>query len=91
MKNSIRHDVVVNMPYKLTHFLIKNKSYTQFINNVIDFALDWSIRKEHLLNNLKTINPFCKAFRWVDTPERHAHWRNLCIKYEQETRDCKMA
>lgn len=103
MKNSIRHDVVVNMPYNLTHFLIENKCYSNFVNNVIDYTSKWNINKQHVLFNLKTIIAFYKIFRWRDTPEGHEYWSNLCKKYEsicwnnlrkkyeQKTRNCKMA
>lgn len=82
MKQLIRHIIVTSMPYKLTHFLIKEKCYSQFISNTINYVIKWSIHPTHMVRFLQSENAISHSFTWHHTVENFLYWENIQRKYK---------
>lgn len=82
MKQLIRHTIIVTMPYKLIHFLIKEKCYSQFISNMIDYVTKWDIHPIHMVRFLQSENAISHAFTWRHTKENFSYWENIQRKYK---------
>lgn len=74
---NLKHYIIINMPYELTHFLLENKCYSQFIANMLDFQKKWNFTKEQTVSCFKCKAPMAYAFHWRDTPEGFWYWDHL--------------
>ena len=87
-KKEIRHYVVCNLSYAVTHALIETKLYSKVIANIVNGIRECNSNHESIerfvknLNNIKYLGRFLNAaFFWAITPEKHDYWDNLAIKY----------
>lgn len=78
-KLSKRHELVVNMPYVLLHFLIQENMLELFCDN---YVLEKVAYAPKYMYKEKPIELYIAcAFYWHKTPEGHNFWRNLNMKY----------
>lgn len=96
MKHQIKHQLIVNMPYNLIHFLIKEKAFEKFVNNSTHYLnLNKSRFSNQFIAGLSRRFAIAQAFTWKNTKEGHCFWNDVHFKYikyyEQETRHRKMA
>lgn len=79
------------MPYRLVHFLIKNKCYSQFVTNAVNYVKHWDINIIEYCTMLKMSTAISVAFTWTHTDEAYHYWQKLYYKYEQETERSKVS
>lgn len=96
MKHQIKHQLIVNMPYNLIHFLIKEKAFEKFVNNSAHYLnLNKSRFSNQFIAGLSRKFAIAQAFIWKNTKEEFDFWNNVHYKYtkyyEQKTRNRKMA
>lgn len=80
--SEIKHEVIVNMPYILTSFLIKKKVYTIFVNTLVEEINDVG----HNLQSfwLKTLKTMYTPSEWLKFPiaKGNQEIRTLYIPFE---------
>lgn len=92
-KQQIKHYIIVNLSYNLTHKLLKEKIYSQIIRNITEHIISVNnINTKHfvkaIINNANRNNLLysllCDSFVWGKTPEEFKYWYNLYRKYLYE-------
>lgn len=82
-KLSKRHELVVNMPYVLLHFLIQENVLELFCDNTLSTFCSGDIsifnKKDSYYDRSCLI---IRAFTWFQTPESHKFWDHIDEKYQ---------
>ena len=92
-KQEIKHYVIVNLFYNLTHQLLKEKIYSQVIKNIVEHIVSINnvkieIFTKTLISSINKNNSlYCllfEGFVWSETPEKFDYWYDLSYKYLYE-------
>lgn len=81
---NLKHQVIKEMPYNLTHFLLKEKCYSQFVNNTVDHANKWKIKPCVVISTIKQTNVCMDSFIWHETEENWVFWSNINKKWREK-------
>lgn len=94
IKQEIKHYVIINLSYSLTHKALKEKIYSQIVKNLVDELLDiqkWNLHKILPINEyINDINKKDKLYYLIGsftswhTPEGDSYWNKLFKKYYNE-------
>lgn len=92
-KQEIKHYIIVNLSYSLTHKLLKEKIYSQVVRNITKRIIstnDVNIKYllKSIINNANRYNLLHyllkSGFLWSQTPEKFNYWDKLFKKYYNE-------
>lgn len=83
-KQQIKHYVIVNLSYSLTHKLLKEKLYSQVIFNIVnDYIKDETLPIESLELTLTTEDIstlILEGFNWTTSKEGFQYWSKTYTK-----------
>lgn len=82
-QQKVRRQILLNMPYLLLTFLIKEKALSNFLDNISKYTISHSINLSYLYIRLR--DPYMAieyAFVWDCTKEGHHFWQKLNNKYK---------
>lgn len=82
-QQKIRRQILLNMPYLLLTFLIKEKVLSNFLDNISEYTISHSINLSYLCIRLR--DPYMAiecTFTWACTEEGYDFWKKLNEKYK---------
>lgn len=82
-QQKVRRQILLNMPYLLLTFLIKEKVLSNFLDNISKYTISHSINLSYLYIRLR--DPYTAiecTFAWVCTEEGYGFWKKLNEKYK---------
>ena len=82
-QQKVRRQILLNMPYLLLTFLIKEKVLSNFLDNISKYTISHSINLSYLYIRLRDPYMAIKCtFAWACTEEGYDFWKKLNEKYE---------
>lgn len=82
-QQKVRRQILLNMPYLLLTFLIKEKVLSNFLDNISKYTISHSINLSYLYIRLR--DPYMAiecTFAWACTEEKYDFWKKLNEKYK---------
>ena len=82
-QQKVRRQILLNMPYLLLTFLIKERVLSNFLDNTSKYTIFHSINLSYLYIRLR--DPYMAiecTFAWACTKEGYNFWRGLNNKYK---------
>ena len=82
-QQKVKRQILLNMPYLLLTFLIKEKALSNFLDNISKYTISHSINLSYLYIRLR--DPYMAiecTFVWDCTKEGYNFWRELDDKYK---------
>lgn len=82
-QQKVRRQILLNMPYLLLTFLIKEKVLSNFLDNISKYTISYSINLSYLYIRLR--DPYMAiecTFAWTCTEEGYDFWKKLNEKYK---------
>lgn len=82
-QQKVKRQILLNMPYLLLTFLIKEKVLSNFLDNVSKYTISNSINLSYLYIRLRDPNMAIElTFAWVYTEEGYNFWKKLNDEYK---------